>query len=438
MAADFVHTLIAAGMPEAQANAKAILFRQAAERLRARGVNAGDSYLAFFVPGRIEFLGKHTDYAGGRSLVCAVDRGFCLIAVPRVDSLVRVLTEAPDIIFPLESHLIPTDGHWSNYPRTVGRRLAQNFPLRLNGADIAFASDLPASSGLSSSSALMIAFFLALSEVNHLDQRPEYKANIHSPTDLAGYLGTIENGQTFGTLAGDRGVGTFGGSQDHTAIVLGAAGQLSQYSFCPVRLERQVPLPAGYSLAIAVSGVIAEKTGAAQQAYNDASSLANAVHEHWQIQSGREDAVLADAIERGGATAIRESLRDPHLIDRFDQFVAESCRIIPAAGDALIAGRIEELGALVDQSQDLAERLLKNQVPETIFLAGSARECGAAAASAFGAGFGGSVWAMVRSDQLESFITQWQARYHTQFPRLAERSSFFPTAAGVPAMRVGR
>ena len=29
-----------------------------------------------FVPGRIEVLGKHTDYAGGLTLTCAVERGF--------------------------------------------------------------------------------------------------------------------------------------------------------------------------------------------------------------------------------------------------------------------------------------------------------------------------------------------------------------------------
>ena len=31
--------------------------------------------MKWFVPGRLEVLGKHTDYAGGRSLLAAVDRG---------------------------------------------------------------------------------------------------------------------------------------------------------------------------------------------------------------------------------------------------------------------------------------------------------------------------------------------------------------------------
>jgi galactokinase len=44
------------------------------------------------------------------------------------------------------------------------------------------------------------------------------------------------------------------------------------------------------------------------------------------------------------------------------------------------------LGVLVDRSQAMAESILRNQVPETIHLARSARELGAVAASAFGAG----------------------------------------------------
>ena len=37
--------------------------------------------MAFYVPGRIEILGKHTDYAGGSSMVAAAERGFSLVAV---------------------------------------------------------------------------------------------------------------------------------------------------------------------------------------------------------------------------------------------------------------------------------------------------------------------------------------------------------------------
>ena len=47
----------------------------------------------WFVPGRIEVLGKHTDYAGGSTLVAAVDRGVTISIEPG-DSGITVSTDA--------------------------------------------------------------------------------------------------------------------------------------------------------------------------------------------------------------------------------------------------------------------------------------------------------------------------------------------------------
>jgi len=93
----------------------------------------------------------------------------------------------------------------------------------LRGADIAFASDLPPAAGLSSSSALVIATFLAISDLNALGAHDEYRRAIPDADHLAGYLGAVEGGAPFGSLDGDRGVGTFSGSQDHTAILCSRA-----------------------------------------------------------------------------------------------------------------------------------------------------------------------------------------------------------------------
>jgi galactokinase len=87
---------------------------------------------------------------------------------------------------------------------------------------------------------------------------------------------------------------------------------------------------------------------------------------------------------------------------------------------------------LVDRSQTAAERWLGNQVPQTITLASLARELGAVAASAFGAGFGGSVWAMVSPDRAESFAIEWAEKYRSKFPESASASQFFLTRAGPP------
>jgi galactokinase len=88
---------------------------------------------------------------------------------------------------------------------------------------------------------------------------------------------------------------------------------------------------------------------------------------------------------------------------------------------------LRTFGELVDVSQANAERLLGNQTRETIALAGTARELGADAASAFGAGFGGSVWAMVPADSAERFTVAWRDRYAREFASAAQQAIFFTT-----------
>src|SRR5262249_14965713 len=151
---------------------------------------------------------------------------------------------------------------------------------------------------------------------------------------------------------------------------------------------------------VASSGVVAEKALAARERYNAIAAKARAIVRRWQATTGRDDQTLAAiaAHDPSGDEArrvLRES-RDAdfeprHLIERLDQFLLESEALIPAATDALARGDLVSFGDLAERSQDGAERLLGNQVPETIALVREARALGARAASAFGAGFGGSV-----------------------------------------------
>ena len=90
----------------------------------------------------------------------------------------------------------------------------------------------------------------------------------------------------------------------------------------------------------------------------------------------------------------------------------------------------------MDRSQKMAERLLRNQVPETVALARLARERGAAASSAFGAGFGGAVWALVEAAKAEAFLEGWAAAYRAAFPARAPHAEFFLTRPGAPLTRL--
>ncbi len=438
-----------AGLSSAAVDARLALLDRVEAALGAMepATHGGGPEGALYVPGRIEVLGKHTDYAGGRSLVCACERGFVarwrargdqrVVAVDAVHGT-RVEVPSPD-----EAGAATAPGG-ATYVQATVRRLRRHFPCAPFGLDLAFGSDLPRAAGLSSSSALVVTVALAAIEAAGLREQPPWRAHIAGDEDLAGYLATIENGLGFGTLPGDGGVGTFGGSEDHVAILTSVAGALGQWRFCPIQLERCVRLPPGLTFVVAASGVAAEKTGAALTRYNRASLLAADLVATWNRVTGRHDVTLAGVFDSGPealtemraivAAVVDDGELRRALLARLDQFAEESLEIVPAASAALARGDLETFGLFVLRSHLAAARGLANVVPETEALTEMARGEGAHAASPFGAGFGGSVWALVDHQRADQFLAAWRDRYLRAFAAHAGTATFFVTGAGPAAM----
>jgi galactokinase len=433
-------TLRQAGLTPDAAASKAALFERAADALERAGETAAEA-TALYVPGRVEVLGKHVDYAGGSSLTCAADRGFCAFVVPRTDRALhmRRAADGAHARLPLDGEPGGAPGDWRHYPRVAARRLARNFPSLQRGATVVFDSDLPAAAGMSSSSALITLVAFAVARANGwLEARSEagFPGDAES---LAGYLGAVESGANFEGLPGDAGVGTAGGSQDHTAIVASRAGRVSRFGYAPVTLERRVPLPAGWGFVVGVSGCEAVKTGNAMAAYNDAARAAADATAHLRAKGFAGERLKA-IVAAYDVAALRSALADAPeaLRNRFEHFYAENEQIVPEATEALARGDLAAFGVQADRSQALAERWLNNQMPQTSHLARAARAQGAAAASAFGAGFGGSVWALVRAADAEAFARRWAEDCRAAHPHEAERARFLPLAPGPPAMEPGR
>jgi galactokinase len=371
---------------------------------------------AWRVPGRLEVVGKHTDYAGGRSLVGALSRGFVVLAAPRGDGEVRVVDARGG------RTREPTGTARRSHVDVVVDRLTRNFPGAREGATIVFASDLPRAAGMSSSSALVTGITVSLAAIWNLESRDEWRANIPNQADLASYCASIENGRTFGTLEGDAGVGTSGGGEDHAAILLAKAGQLSSYSFVPFRHLADVRLPDQWRFVIATSGVAASKAGAARDDYNRLSRGADVLLELWN-RSHAPCGSLAAALASSGAAGdeLRGLIRGQTppgwradaLERRLAHFEIEDVLVVEAV-QAIQCADALAIGAVADASQQRAELLLGNQIPETIALARLARPCGAFAASSFGAGFGGSVWALVERERAGAFARRWLAAYRQE------------------------
>ncbi|CAE8684627.1 unnamed protein product, partial [Polarella glacialis] len=353
----------------------------------------------------------------------------------------------------LDPNLEVRSDHWSNYVSTAVRRLSQNFgrEVPLLGCEVAIACDLPTASGMSTSSAMICAVFMALEARNSLRRRPAYVQHLKTEEVLYEYLGCIENGQSCGELQGDRGVGTFGGSEDHTAIMSSEPGLLKVFSYKPTRHERTVALPADLIFVVASSGVVAEKTGDKKADYNDAAGLARdaaaafALREGVTAESKEACADLASCVRYcGGGQSARERISNvlrgspqgTALETRFQQFFTENEECVLGVAEALASDDLGRLGALVDLSQQAGDEGLGNLVPETRWLPAEARRLGAVAASAFGAGFGGSVWALIAASKAEELMKVWRESYLKEFPHREPTCEFFITAPGACACQL--
>ncbi len=428
--------LVTRGLDADERSAKQSLFERVLARFdrldRSRDpISAGSETLAsvhaWWVPGRLEVFGTHTDYAGGHTLVCAVPRGFTVVARRRTDNVVHVvdaLREQDVSLIPEEEVRATHSTHqgWRRYVAAVSRRLARNFPGASLGTTIVLASDLPRASGMSSSSALVVAVATALVEFGSLRTRVEWQRNIHGIEDEAGYYACMENGLSFGSLDGDGGVGTHGGSEDHAAILTGTAEYLSAFTFVPMCALETVRMPPSWRFVLTPSGVHAQKAGIARESYNRLADDTRTLLALWNHRSGE----LASSLRAALVSAVRGAIDEDRveqlralisqstvpgrsgdtLTRRLDHFVREDARTMEAV-DAFRRGDQNRLGQLAADSQADAETLLGNQIPETIALAARARKLGAFAARSFGAGFGGSVWALVAADRANEFTRRW-------------------------------
>lgn len=375
-------------------------------------------------------LGKHTDYAGGDSLTCASTHGMAafILVHDRPSLIIEDASRNQRVELLYEDPR--QQASWTRYPCTVLKRFLRHFGTPSQGVRVILHSDLPSASGMSSSSALVTAILLALLGSIEADRLP-----FESREDLAGFAGAIESGADWQDLQGDEGVGTRGGSQDHTAILCSKEGMLSLFGYQPIRCHDRIPLPEDVSFVVSGSGVKARKTGEAKHAYNRASERAQNVARLYS-----ED--LDEYYPHMGAMMAaphfdRESLRwaipDDDLWDRYQQFEREVDHVLPTAVRAIREGDWASFGAATAESQTMAADWLHNQVPETEALVQCALDLGALGASSFGAGFGGAVWALVPSESADVFASRWREAYAERHPYRAQDMVMLQDRPGAPA-----
>ncbi len=200
------------------------------------------------VPGRINLIGEHIDYHNLPILPLAIQRRICIDYEERDDSVLKACSEnygnvQIDIKSPLT---LEPAGSWKNYISAAVAALSERWTIH-RGIEATVTSDLPPAAGLSSSSALLTGFTLAL-----------LRANGFNPT-VSELMDILPDGEQF--------VGTRGGGMDHAAVLASEPGCALLIEFAPLRLT-PVPIPDSWQFIVAHSLTTAEKSGEVREQFN--------------------------------------------------------------------------------------------------------------------------------------------------------------------------
>jgi galactokinase len=124
----------------------------------------------FFSPGRVNIIGEHLDYNGGKVFPAAISLGIRAIVRRRNDRIVRLKSDNfPDEVMVDLDRPIERDRStaWGNFPIGVIREMLLSGKVIDRGMDALFSSNLPEGAGLSSSASieLLTAYIFSHDEI---------------------------------------------------------------------------------------------------------------------------------------------------------------------------------------------------------------------------------------------------------------------------------
>lgn len=399
-------------------------------------------------PGRTNLIGEHVDYNGLPVLPMAIQKEIRIAAAPASSGRIRLRNR--DAAFaPAEfsngAEIPPSaPGAWENYCKAALQGLNRYFSIEeFPGADLLVDGDIPVASGVSSSSALVVASALA-----YLSVLGKPFGEGFSKLDLATLLAEAE-----------QYVGTRGGGMDQAIILLGQKDRACKIDFFPLRAEA-VPLFSGHAIILCNSMVKAEKTGNALMRYNQGPLMCRLIRrlvEHQAKQMFDEEVEIARLAELwygplclthsevadlfeatfpkthtslSAAAAVlgmqAEDVRDDILagldeppggypLQSRARHQLTEFRRVEAARDCALAGDAAAFGALMNASHESCANDYGVSCAELDALVAVARGCGSIGSRLTGAGFGGCTVNLVPVHGIEAFHAGVTQGYYRDF-----------------------
>ncbi|MEK7755311.1 MAG: galactokinase family protein [Acidobacteriota bacterium] len=366
-------------------------------------------------PGRVNLIGEHIDYHGLAVLPMAMQRRVRVAFRARNDGRIRAVSG--DGYGTREFEWTPdlepgAAGDWENYLKAAARAVGRGWGLGC-GVDAALVSDVPPAAGLSSSSAILVAFTLGLLWANRREASFEELMEV------------LPEGEQFG--------GTRGGGMDHAACLASRQGCASLIEFAPLSV-RAVPVPGEWGFLVAHSLTTAEKSGAAREEFNARRTGGNLALARLGFASYREAIGGRSIGELAGLASAGLSSQVER--DAFLHTTGEALRV-QAAVTAMERGEAEAFGRLLWESHASARDLLKISCAALDRLVDAAMEAGALGARLTGAGFGGCAIVFCRKSELARVRDGLLARYYAGRPDFIPQKHLIETEPGAGALAPG-
>jgi galactokinase len=346
----------------------------------------------------VNLIGEHTDYNGLPVFPIAIQRDIAILFRERSDN--RVLLHDIDPAFSprefeITSSITPyRSGDWGNYVKAAAQTICHEFGS-ITGLNGVVSGEVPRAAGLSSSSAMVVAASLALLASNQLQ---------YEPLRLMEML-----------ASGEQYVGTRGGGMDQAISLGGARNTAVKIDFFPLRLT-PTPVPSNWRFIVAHSLVVARKSAAAREKYNQRPvECRQALEEFTRISGPTERSLSFSQLlsEQGPTTvlATADEILKSTSLKRFRHVVSEGARVEEARG-AMLAGDMNCFGELMNESHESLRKDFEVSCPELDELVQICRAGGASGARMTGAGFGGCAVALCDESDVPLLCTHLEEGFY--------------------------
>jgi galactokinase len=340
-------------------------------------------------PGRVDLMGSHTDYNMGFVLTMTIDRDTWIAAAPREDNQIAIhsCNTPGGALFSLEDIQPDKVAPWTNYVRGVAA-VMQASGYKLRGFDGLIHSTVPFGSGLSSSAAIEMATAILFKTLSDLEL---------NPVDMA----------LIGQRAENEFVGVSTGILDQYSSAMGRDG-------CGILLDCRH-----------LTSEVVRINPALQVVICNTRSERNLVGtEYDERRTQCEEGLRLLQRFYPGITALRDVTPVmfmaqkqvlPELIARRCRFIIEENERVLDLAQALPEGDPEPLHALFAASYDGARDLFEIGSPAmAAMMEAMSTAPGVVAARQAGAGFGGSMVALVKDGFLDPFIEHVSKTYRQE------------------------